>query len=225
MAKKTPYIVAYDIDDTMFAFHARFQQWLEESHGVDLSQPRTNAFRYNHRYPDIEIDWADSIDVFTLNESAELMFPEVGLAKHLDRFSEIIRPIAITSRPKHHREQTEALIRRYFSKHFSEIEAQLIMSDELVIDGEKPTKLDICRDLGAIVIFDDAVHNIADFVKTGSNTKPFLFRNEYTSWNFTPEQLPFGVENVVELPEGIEVVSGWEDASRKLGQYIDEIEG
>lgn len=224
VATHTPHIVAYDIDDTMFAFHAFFIPWAEELHAIDLGRPQTNDFRYNHRHPDVDIDWMASIDAFTLEASVKCMVPEAGIIEHLSNFSDKVTPVAITARPKHHRRQTEILLGRYLPDFFTDMNTQLIMPDELAVNGEKPTKSDICRDLNAIAFFDDAIHNINEFVESGTDTKPFIFRSKHTTWNHGGQELPEGVESVVELPEEVEIVIGWEDASRKLEKHILGIE-
>lgn len=224
MDKQPQYVVAYDIDDTLFSFHPFFIPWAEKQHAIDLGKPQTNDFRYNCRHPDVDIDWLASIDAFTLEASVQHMTPETGIIEHMDNFSDRIIPVAITARPKHHRRQTETLLKKYLPEFFPNLDTQLIMPDELAINGVKPTKSDICHDLKAIAFFDDAIHNINTFVESNIDTKPYIFRSEHTTWNHCDEELPEGVEGVVELPKGVEIVVGWEDASKKLEQHIHRIE-
>ncbi len=89
-------IVAYDVDDTMLAFNSVFIPWVEKSRGVDLSHPATNAFDYNVRYPDLDIDWVSLIDNFTLEKSVEYLRLESGLVNHLQHYSNITTPFVET---------------------------------------------------------------------------------------------------------------------------------
>ncbi len=92
------------------------------------------------------------------------------------------------------------------------------MPEQLRVKNVRPTKASICAERDALMFFEDAFHNYEDFLGSDVKTRAIVYRTSTTIWNH--EQLPSGVERVIELPSQLEVAEGWGEASEFLRNEI-----
>ena len=113
-----------------------------------------------------------------------------------------------------HQIKTEQLIMKHLRDYFNNLKNDLIMPDELSVNGERLTKAEVCDEQNALIFFEDAVHNYESFLSPSIKTKAILFRTKTSVWNHSV--LSDGMRRIVYLPKDTQAVEGWKEASEVL---------
>ncbi len=187
-------VIALDFDDVIAHFNAHLLLFHNKNYGTNLTYEDLT------RYDDWEVVYGCDRD--TMNQRAQDFYhsddhldiaPVPGSKEALDHLSRSYSLQIVTSRPDHIKEITERWIKKFFPVHFEKIHFTngFLGSNGSVVKK----KSEVCREIGAAVIVDDALKHVKDVATSG--LPALLFDRPW---------------NREETPAGAHRIHSWDDA-------------
>lgn len=199
MSKKT---IAIDFDDVVMQFNSSFVTFHNRHYGTNLAYERLT------RYDDWEVMYG--CDKETMAQRARdfyhspdhmLALPVHGAVEAISHLSSKYLLQIVTSRPDSTRSPTLKWLDTHFSKLFHNFHFTNIYAGA---NGVKPkTKSEVCREIGAVLIIDDAMKHAREVANSG-----------------IPALLPDRPWNQGEEPKGVLRVHSWDEIVKWINTNV-----
>jgi 5'(3')-deoxyribonucleotidase len=195
MAKKP--VIAVDVDDVLMPLTPHFVKHLNARHGTSHRAEDNKDFFYDISFGFTREQVEAELKVFGDSDEHAAVRPIDGAIAALQKLQEKYDIHVITARGNHWRRTTEAWLHRMFPATFEHIHFLYDPSDDTV----HVPKSAICKQIGATVMIDDAVHNIEDCVSAG--IRGILFGD-------------YVYNREAELPTGVVRAKDWKEVVKVL---------
>jgi len=181
-------VIAVDFDDVVMHFNAGFLDFHNRLFGTRI------AYEHLTRYDDWEVVYG--CDKETMTERAKdfyhspdhmLVPPVSGAIEAITHLSQTYSLQIVTSRPDSTRSPTLKWLDNHFPRLFHDFHFTNIYAG--AVDSKPKAKSEVCREIGAVVLIDDAMKHARDVAGSGI---PTLLPDR--PWNQGPE--PVGVHRV-----------------------------
>ncbi|OGG41367.1 hypothetical protein A2837_02515 [Candidatus Kaiserbacteria bacterium RIFCSPHIGHO2_01_FULL_46_22] len=181
-------VIALDFDDVVAHFNAHFVVFHNKRYGTDLAYE--NLYLYDNwelMYGcDRETMALRAHEFYNSREHQEIK-PVPGALEAITHLSQNYSLQIVTSRPEHIRDVTLNWINEFFPVHFEKIHfTNGFMGAAGSIIKKKS---EVCREIGATVIIDDAIKHVKDVAASG--LPALLFDRP---WN--REEIPSGIHRM-----------------------------
>lgn len=191
-------LIAVDVDDVLFPFAENFVGYHNQRHGTAFSHDdMVTSYEELLGLPPAET----SERIYDFHAEDDLHLEPIRDSQHVlasqaDRYDFAI----VTARHPRFEDRTREWLQKYFGDTFKEV---VLVGFEDVVDKPR-TKLEVCRDLGAVALVDDAVRHVASCSDGG--VQGVLF-GRYP-WNASRSSLPGRVLQVGNWAEAGEYLDG-----------------
>lgn len=163
MARKKP-VVAVDFDDIVAGFNMAYHQWHNRQFGSTFQYSDLVTFDMCTLYGVDAQTLSTRVSRFVHEHHHEIL-PIEGVKEGLQRLAAVCDPQVVTSRCESLRTLTidwiEEAALSYFSAH------HFTCGFNSIYPERKRQKVDVCREIGAIALIDDADHNALEVVAYG----------------------------------------------------------
>jgi uncharacterized HAD superfamily protein len=190
-------VVAIDIDEVLFPFTPHINEYYNQRHGTRLTLADYVHFSLDDVWGAPAGTANQYVTDFLSREHRHILPVEQAVAA-LEQLRRHYRLVVVTARDGQMERQTKQWLLHHFPDFF----------DDIVLAGNSFTgrgfraKAEVCRDLGAVYLVDDGLHNITECAAVGVSG---LLFGEYP-WNQTTEPLPANVQRVADWDEATQVL-------------------
>lgn len=159
-------VIAIDFDDVVMNWHGEFMAYSNQAYGSNLTYEQLTT------YDDWEVLYG--CDVATITERVKLFYqspehfaikPIPGAVEAISRLSPTYSLQIVTSRPENVRPRVEEWLNRYLPEQFENLHFTNIFAGEAGVIPRK--KSEVCRDIGAMALIDDAIKHVTDAAENG----------------------------------------------------------
>jgi uncharacterized HAD superfamily protein len=191
-------IIAVDFDDVIADFNRAFLAYHNENFGTNVAYSDITTFELGLFYGIDEGLLVDRIIHFchTFHETIK---PIDGIKSTILELSKTYDLQIVTSRGDALNQVTQNWVDKWFPETFSAIHFVNKHPSE-----QRPGKSPICKSIGALVLIDDALHNVTNAVENG-----LMAILMDCPWNQGP------------LPDGVIRVHNWKEASEWIQKNIN----
>jgi uncharacterized HAD superfamily protein len=196
MSKPT---IAVDIDEVLFPMAPTFLDYHNTTHGTTITLDQMVSYYLEDITGETIEEVIEKIKAYLDSEHYSSGTPIKGSVEAISKLRQRFRLVLITSRNDFYRGYTEDFIEKHFGGLFDEL--------RYTHEIENPTatipKHVICKELGAMVLIDDHLHNVVECVKAGVDA--ILFGSY--PWN-QANALPKGLVRLNDWQEVLEYFDG-----------------
>lgn len=194
-------VIAVDFDDVIYPFNASFMEWHNRTYGTRHTYQDLTSYKMEEVWGCNTETIIERAQKFWQAYEYRLPRPITGSQEGIVLLAKIARLEVVTSRPKYIASQTIDFAERYFPDCFSNI--HLTNSFAPKAGTNKYPKSEICRNIGACIIIEDAMSHATELAKSGISVI-----------------MPDRPWNQGEVPEGVVRAKSWEDIVRQIEQII-----
>jgi uncharacterized HAD superfamily protein len=186
-------VIAVDLDDVPWEFNAAFVVWHNQRYGTNFTYADLYTFNMSELYQETHEEMVHRVHLF-VTEAHHTIKAAPHAPKVLKGLSQLFDLQAVTSRAESVRQVTEDHIRLLEIDIFSRHHFTNGFSQPGV--HKKRTKLEVCREIGAVVLIEDAIENAESVAEGGipvlmpihpwnrTFTHPLV--TKFTSWKEIP---------------------------------------
>lgn len=190
----TTQVIAFDFDDVLVQFNRTFAAFHNQMYGTTRTYEELFSYEMHLVWecdPDTIIERVKRF--YESQHHAELE-PIPGVLEAVAKLQDVCVLDIVTSRPEVQRESTHSLLARHFPKSFRNVH----FTNGFAAEGNalRRTKSAVCKEIGAIVLIEDALKHAAEVAAHGI---PVLMPDR--PWN--REATPNGVIRVHDWDEVI----------------------
>lgn len=188
--KRQQLVIAIDLDDVIFDLNGTFAIWHNSSYDTNVTYENITNFDLTKIYNVNSDTIFNRLDIFRTQhwEDMSLVSGTLNALNHLKDFSSLH---VITARCESLRLVTESMLDTHMSNVFTEL--HLTNGVTSINQDKERRKIDICREIGAIILIDDNPNHVTDFID--GDTKLLV---------------PDRPWNQNELPQGVVRCGSWE---------------
>ncbi|KAI9357639.1 HAD-like domain-containing protein [Zopfochytrium polystomum] len=208
MAAARP-VIAVDMDEVLCGTHEALVNFHNERFATKLTLKDFNSYAYHEVWGGTTSEAVEKVRLFYDSDHFEnRMQPVPGAVEALTKLKSHYSLIVVTSRQEFVHEATHSFINTHFPNIFDEIHfANHHLTPEESKRLKARKKSEVCKEIGAAVLIDDALVHAKDCGSAG--IRVFLFDHEGAyMWNKLPEGEI--------LPENVTRVHSWEDVVAAL---------
>ncbi len=190
LMKRQQLVIAIDLDDVIFDFNGTFAIWHNSSYDTNVTYENITNFDLTKIYNVDSNTIFNRLDIFRTQhwEEMSLVSGTLNALYCLKDFSSLH---VITARCESLRLVTESMLDTHMSNVFTEL--HLTNGVTSINQDKERRKIDICREIGAIILIDDNPNHVTDFID--GDTKLLV---------------PDRPWNQNELPQGVVRCGSWE---------------
>lgn len=187
-------VIAVDCDDVIAETQCHLALFHNETYGTNYTKEDVKSFFLEHIWQVDRDEAVRRVDQYLVSDHHDAALPKHGAQKSLALLQSIgFKIVIVTSRPVH----SEIRTKQWLEKHFASLYNEVIFTSEFHAAGGLVTKAQICTEIGARVLVEDAPHYAIDVAGVGI---PVLLFD--VPWNQgVPE-----TENVIRIHSWDEVV-------------------
>ena len=200
-------VLAIDIDDVLYPFSSKFLTFVNVILGEHKTLDDIGNRQFEEMYNLTRAETLQFIKYFmNIEREMDYIEPIHGSISTIQELAKVFDLQVVTARYSCYAEQTQDWINKYFPGLFSKIH-YCEFNGANPSEG-KTSKLKVCREIKAVCLIDDNVHNTFE---VASGNIPCILFGEY-SWN-------------KDLPEGFKPLrlKSWSDANVVLMPYLRRI--
>ena len=186
-------VTGIDLDEVLGGFVPAIALWHNATHGTELTADDFHSYKFCDVWGGTNEESVDKVHAFFDTEYFTGIAPVPGAREALEELKEDFDLVVITSRQHAIQDET----RRWLDAHYPGIFRKVLFGnhwskdcpDPTIMNASKRTKEEMCKEVGAVALVDDAVGYA--FGCSSAVEKVILFGNY--SWNQTDEPLPANV--------------------------------
>lgn len=174
--------IAVDLDEVLFPFVSPFCAYINKHH---LLKDRTISEDDFHNYNFADILNVSNersneiVDAFQNSDEFKNLHPIDGAVEYIKKLTKTYNLFIVTSRKIEIKEQTEAIIKKYFDGMFISI----TFGNQYGSNHKKKSKIDICDSLKCVLLIDDNINYVKQM--SNANKNAILFGSY--PWNISFE--------------------------------------
>lgn len=194
-------IIALDIDEVIFPFVAGAAEHHNQHYGTALTQDDFNTFDFWNVWGGTREDTIQKLDDFILRSNHLHLQPIKGAQDAIRLLSKNYDIVLVTARNERLRDATTT----WFKEHMPALFEHIHYAGNKYDGHAYRSKLEVCRDLRATLLIDDAPHNVIECSKGGMKT--ILF-GDYP-WQTA--------QDIAKLPPTVVRCKDWTEVLHHLG--------
>lgn len=173
-------LIAVDLDEVLADFIGTFLDYYNELYQSTHRKEDFVSYHLEETIGGTKEDMVRKILAFYAHDRFRLVEPVAGATEAVAHLAKTTRLIIVTARPKQFSRETEVWVETHFPKTFSDIFYTYNPHSRLGLGS----KAEVCQQIGARALVDDAFENSLDFVN--HPTKFLLFTQPWNIAFTTP---------------------------------------